>query len=267
MKNKNISDFVAASMDAVLNSAQHKALFNTQYKFASDENDARTKKCKECGGKLDKHGKCDCDSSSAWDHHSAKSCHKCGKDKDACYCMPADDMDMDMDELPMPADDYDMSLDDNFGDAPVVSPGGHQITFPPDVIKVKSPSKPSTIQPTKPNKADDDFEMSSTAALDIAIDSLLTASAALDSVGMDNGSTLSLKLASLVVEAKKKMSPAEKKKLMERLQKGKKGKKPASSEKSSGKSSGSSSKSSSSSSSSDSSGKSSGNASSLKKRQ
>jgi hypothetical protein len=43
-------------------------------------------------------------------------------------------------------------------------------------------------------------------AYDIAIDSLLTASAALDSLGLGKGSAFSLKLASFVVEAKKKDS-------------------------------------------------------------
>ena len=46
--------------------------------------------------------------------------------------------------------------------------------------------------------------MESSAAFDVAIDSLLTASAALDSVGLGRGSALTLKIASLVVEAKKK---------------------------------------------------------------
>ena len=48
----------------------------------------------------------------------------------------------------------------------------------------------------------DDMEPS--VAFDVAIDSLLTASAALDSVGLGRGSALTLKIASLVVEAKKK---------------------------------------------------------------
>lgn len=47
-------------------------------------------------------------------------------------------------------------------------------------------------------------------AFDVAFDSLLTASAALDEVGMANGSQLSLKLASLVVEAKKGKSAKDK---------------------------------------------------------
>jgi len=43
----------------------------------------------------------------------------------------------------------------------------------------------------------------SVSALDVAFNSLLTASAALDSLGLDRGSHLTLKIASLVVEAKK----------------------------------------------------------------
>ena len=51
--------------------------------------------------------------------------------------------------------------------------------------------------------SDADEKMSS--AFDVAINSLLTASAALDYAGMESGSSLSLKLASFVVDAKKKM--------------------------------------------------------------
>ena len=157
MKNKTISDFVAASMNAVMNSPQHKALFNNVYKYASAE-----------------------DSSSSMDQNDAKSkkhskkCEDCGEDLDNCCCSMSDD-------VPLPADD-------NFSAE----------------------------------------EMSTKAAFDVAVDSLLTASAALDSVGMEHGSTLSLKLASLVAEAKKKMTSKEKEELLARLQKGKKGKKPQS---------------------------------------
>ena len=35
MKNQSVSDFVAATMDAVLNSKEHKSLFATQYKKAT----------------------------------------------------------------------------------------------------------------------------------------------------------------------------------------------------------------------------------------
>lgn len=119
MKNKSVSDFVAAHMDATLKSSEHKALHGVQYKYASDEtasvdmNDAKDK----------------------------KECKVCEKMMDACTC--------DEDE----------------------------------------------------SKADDNLSVS---AFDVAIDSLLTASAALDAVGMANSSTLSLKIASIVVEAKKK---------------------------------------------------------------
>lgn len=49
--------------------------------------------------------------------------------------------------------------------------------------------------------ADDTAEEKVSSAYSVAIDSLLTASAALDSVGMDKTSALSLRLCSLVVEA------------------------------------------------------------------
>jgi len=119
MRNQSVSDFVAAAMDAVLKSQEHKSLFGTQYKFASDLNDAMDK------------------------------CAKCKKDKDSCMC--------------------DSSMAD-----------------------------------------DNDEKVSS--AFDVAIDSLLTASAALDNVGLVRGASLSLKLASLVVEAKKKEKDSKKSK-------------------------------------------------------
>src|SRR5271166_3611467 len=72
MNNKSVSDFVAATMDAVLNSAEHKALFGTQYKFAQDMNAAKAK------------------------------CSKCDKDKDSCMCdsAHADDQDAKKGKMP-----------------------------------------------------------------------------------------------------------------------------------------------------------------------
>jgi len=52
--------------------------------------------------------------------------------------------------------------------------------------------------------ADDEEKLEATANYDIAIDSLLTASAALDELGSPTGSAATIKLASLIVEAKKK---------------------------------------------------------------
>jgi hypothetical protein len=199
MTNKNISDFVAASMNAVLNSEQHKSLFNTQYKFASDENDARAKKdmCKECH-KAQKECKCKSDSHSAWDsddqlHVKDSHCAMCGQDEDNCYCWSADDSAMSSDS----------------------SSGHHSHMSSSDSSHAHDSAMSS------------DSHMSTSAALDVAIKGLLTASAALDAVGIDDGSAVSLKLASLIVEAKKEMSTADKKKLVAKLQKGKKDKKPA----------------------------------------
>ena len=62
MKNQSVSDFVAAQMDAVLNSKEHKSLFETQYKTAS-------KCCAKCG----KADGCSCmDSSMADDENDAR---------------------------------------------------------------------------------------------------------------------------------------------------------------------------------------------------
>lgn len=176
MKNKSVSDFVAASMDAVLKSKEHKSLFGTQYKFASSE------ECKE-HGKVD-----DCDANDLelpddkgqyhpWSEHPA----------------------------PVPAKPQ----------SPVVKiPEGDKIYGNrPKAVDIKNTdwmrqtvSGPS-VDKSSADDADADVDaaqdMTST-AFDIAIDSLLTASAALDSVGMEKSSSLSLKLASLVVEAKKK---------------------------------------------------------------
>lgn len=128
MKNKSVSDYVAAAMDATLKSEEHKSLFNSQYKYAS----ATCEKCKS--------SECNCDSSMAWDENDARKAKK--------------------------EDSEESSSSDS--------------------------------------SSEDDSQIQSEAALDVAIDSLLTASGALDFAGLTNGATLSLKLASLVVEAKKK---------------------------------------------------------------
>ncbi len=174
--NKSISDFVAASMDAVLKSEEHKSLFKN-YKTASDNS---------------------ADYSSVKDMNDAKKhkkkCEDCEEDIDNCYCDS-----MNVEDLHSGWDDESQAWDENNG-----------MTSNDMLLNDEMLAHNGT--------------MHSTAALDVAIDSLLTASAALDSVGMDSGSTVSLKLASMVVEAKKAMTKEEKKKLMERLNKGKKNK-------------------------------------------
>jgi len=166
MKNNNVSDFIASTMYSILNSDSHKSLFNTQYKFASTS----TEKDEDC---VD-----DSDSNSSWDNED-----------DISY------------------------LDSNYA-----------LPLPPDATKasgIGQVSKPVNVQGPKQQgamNADDDFSnlyladddmiddssLSSSAGYNIAIDSLLTASAALDSVGVTEGSALALKLASIIIEAKKK---------------------------------------------------------------
>lgn len=138
MNNKNVSDFVAATMNAVLNSSEHKSLFDSTYKTASDQNNAKEK------------------------------CEKCSMSKDSCSCGDV-----------LKADDNEVSSSDSSSDSSCA-----------DDEDVKDSSC----------SADDTME---SAAFDVAIDSLLTASAALDSLGMEKSATVSLKLASLIVEAKK----------------------------------------------------------------
>ena len=162
MKNKSVSDFVAATMDAVLNSEQHKSLFRGTYKYASEKEDV----------------------------NHAKTCKDCHQAKDMCMCM-ADDNELYVD------DDKSYDADDHMSyDA------DDHMSYDSDDASMKE-------------------EMSATAAFDVAIDGLLTASAALDAVGMSNSSTVSLKLASLVVEAKKAVKEEKKEKSKA------KGKKPA----------------------------------------
>ncbi len=188
MKNKSVSDFVAATMDAVLNSEQHKSLFRGTYKYASEKEDVdHAKTCKDCHQAKDM---CMCMADDNALKHSAKTCKDCHQAKDMCMCM-ADDNELYVD------DDKSYDADDHMSyDA------DDHMSYDSDDASMKE-------------------EMSATAAFDVAIDGLLTASAALDAVGMSNSSTVSLKLASLVVEAKKAVKEEKKEKSKA------KGKKPA----------------------------------------
>lgn len=194
MKNKSVSDFVAASMDAVLKSKEHKSLFGTQYKFASSE------ECKE-HGKVD-----DCDANDLelsddkgqyhpWSEHPVSTHPSAVKPQSPVVKMPEDKI---------------------YGNRPKAMDIKNTdwmrqtVSGPTPSVDKASADDDTLVMPTVEYDEDDkqlhpeaDPEMAST-AFDIAIDSLLTASAALDSVGMPKSSSLSLKLASLVVEAKKK---------------------------------------------------------------
>lgn len=128
MKKNSLSNYIANTMDTILNSDEHKSLFNKNYKKASDENMA--KKCVDC-------------------------------EKETCCCGDG------------------MMTDDN------------------DARKAKKVEK--SVEEVKEEK-----DMKKANAFNTAIDSLLVASAALDEIGLEKSSALSLKLASMIVEAKKK---------------------------------------------------------------
>ena len=220
MKNQSVSDFVAATMDAVLNSKEHKSLFGTQYKFAQDLNAAKKKKdedkdsCMADDDDNDARKKKDEDKDScmADDDNDARR----GKKKDSDDESSADDDndarkkkddDNDAKKKKMPPwlkkDDSDADdNDDKDASQPVVSNEGAKVEF-------KQPAQISA----KPAKADDhSADMEPSMAFDVAIDSLLTASAALDALHLGRGSALTLKIASLVVEAKKKDKDSKKSK-------------------------------------------------------
>jgi hypothetical protein len=237
MKNNNwIADFVANSMDAALKSDEYKTLFGTQYKTAGE-------KCAKCHKD---HEDCMCDSSMADDQDakkskdskdSSKADDNAAKKKDSKDSSSADDQD-----AKKKKDSKDSSMaddDDNDGNDPAtgatVSNQGAKIEFPADSIKGPKASKPahasdsnsansldSSFKNPYPSQYDadeyrnadvlraDDSEERVSSAYNVAIDSLLVASAALDSVGLGQGSAISLKLASLVVEAKKKEKDSKK---------------------------------------------------------
>lgn len=146
MKNKSVSDFVATTMDAVLNSREHQSLFGGTYKYASSDEDKNNAKM-------------------------SKPCKTCKQKEDMCMCAGGYMADDGMSDDHMMDNSMSYDAEDGMDMSPAMS---HMSE-----------------------------EMASTAAFDVAIDGLLTASAALDAVGMSNSSTVSLKLASLIVEAKK----------------------------------------------------------------
>lgn len=119
---------------------------------------------------------------------AADKCAKCHKDKDSCMCdsAMADDQD-----AKKKKDDKDSSSASDSNDAKKKEDKDSSSADDQDAKKKKDDE----------SSADDEDKISS--AFDVAIDSLLTASAALDSVGLGRGSAISLKLASLTVEAKK----------------------------------------------------------------
>jgi len=179
MKNSSVADFVSATMDKIVKSAEHKALFGTQYKYAQDMNDAK-KKCSKCDQE-----ECMCDSAMV-DDNFAKKCKCPGK----CTCSKKEDSDSSS------ADDNDAKKKWNFEKKEKSSDSSDADDNDARKHKKEESSEDSS-------SANDGLEVAT--AFDIAIDSLLTASAALDTIGFDKSATISLKLASFITEAKKKI--------------------------------------------------------------
>jgi hypothetical protein len=166
MKN-NIGDLVASSMNQVLNSKEHASLFKKAYKHEGES-------CSSCMKSMDQ-----CSCGYADDNNvSHKMCSSCGEDSDKCMC-------------------GDSMMADDANDARGVCAGCKK--------------KPCTCHKADDNDvshedhdmswADEEHKMAT--AVDSAMQDLLTASAALDYAGLSKASELTLKIATLVSEAKK----------------------------------------------------------------
>jgi hypothetical protein len=142
MNNKSVSDFVAATMNAVLESDEHKSLFGNFNKRAQLEGFKVTRH-----KDLDPNTKCD-------GIIQGGQCTTCG--------------------------------------------------WVRDKNKAEDSSTDGSSSSSDSNDVKDGSSDKISSAFDIAIDGLLTASAALDSVGFEKSASLSLRIASFVAEAKKK---------------------------------------------------------------
>lgn len=224
MKNNSIADFVAASMDTALKSEEYKSLFGTQYKTADD------KMCAKCHKDMEH---CMCDSAMADDNdaRSGKKCPKCHESMKDCECdvsMADDNAAKKKEKDSMKADDQDAKKkekDSSWADdqdakkhqLPFEKKDDHSANTLDSSLKNPYPGKQYDADEYRNGdvlRADDDAGKDDkvSSAFDLAIDSLLTASAALDSIGLGKGSALSLKLASIVVDAKKKEKDSKKSK-------------------------------------------------------
>jgi hypothetical protein len=247
MNNKGISDFVAQQMDKILGSEEHKSLYGSTYKTASE-------KCMKCH---EDKGECSCDDSSAddsssSDENSAEDIYTTAYVKAAVTDLQRANMQNLASKL-MAASKAPKSQEalkavvNSFPEAAKQLKGVHLLMKYLGYFGSEDKDK------TNKDLSHAEDEMSSEASLETAVDSLLTASAALDEIGFTKGAALSLKLASLVVESakkkkedkKKKMSNKEKMKMLRDKKDKKSGKSDSKSSKSSSSSSSSSSNSSS----------------------
>ena len=219
MKNQSVSDFVAATMDAVLNSKEHKSLFATQYKTASA-------KCSKCGSMHEDKDSCMADDSHPDPGGTGATISNQGgsvkfPDQKINAKPPAvskaddsfaddDDNDARKKKKDSSSSSSDSSDADDDNDARKKKDSSSSSSDSSDADDDDNDARKKKDDSDDSSMADDGLEPS--VAFDVAIDSLLTASAALDSVGLGRGSALTLKIASLVVEAKKKDKDSKKSK-------------------------------------------------------
>lgn len=241
MNNKSVSDFVAATMDAVLNSKEHKSLFGTQYKYAAKSKSSKSKMCAKCKCRLDE---CECgDMSMADDDYMDESMME-----EEDYVRPSKspnvpdygpssvDEDFDRPATSDFDDPYELYKSEYEKDEDFYVPeakedieqfGLRRKHMPPHMGRIRKEDKDLyseihgsedddekyfdySIAGKYEDKGEDELEAN--ASFNKAIKSLLTASAALDAVNMVNSSAVSLKLASLIVQAKKVKEKEEKSK-------------------------------------------------------
>lgn len=178
MPKNSISDLVASDMHSILNSEEHASLFKKAYvqkeAAAPAASPAAPAKAAPVPAKAAPVAKAPSSMPSKADDNDAdKGCPKCNRSKDNCYCGDT-----------MMADDNDVSMKEKTC---------------MDCNMAKAECK------CEHNKVSDEDESwaKESKACDVAVENLLTASAALDYVGLVKGSELALKLAALVAEAKK----------------------------------------------------------------
>ena len=219
MNNKNVSDFIAATMNSVLNSAEHKQLFGSQVKTAA-------KKCKDCHKAMDK---CMCSMADDDDKSTKVTVSNrldailkeyVKENKDSPYTIKEIEKIMSHMRDYHPSERKEMTeklKEKTFNSRKEKAEAAIKLLkefeknfMPESYMHVRSRSRAGTgisedgHTESRFDKNDaDDAHTHTKQALNVAINGLLTASSALDALNMNHSSELSLKLASLVVQAKK----------------------------------------------------------------
>jgi hypothetical protein len=203
MKNKDISELVAADMNARLQSEENVSLFNGVYKLAGEKcekchcvpcdcdcNDAKKMKmCKECHC-----SPCECDMSKADDNDARSKKEMSGSSESSSSSSSSSSSDTNSAADIWAASDSKVDMSDDKCDA-----DDGDVNSSNDMDKGR--------YDTNGERYGDVL-----ASLDEAFANLLNASAALDAIGFDKSASLSLNLANFLVEAKKKVEDKKSKK-------------------------------------------------------